>query len=285
MSKRRKTNYFYAIVSMALVLFLLGAFIIALLYAKQQTEQLQDKILMKIEIKDGADSAALAALKTALPNEKFIKAGSMRFISKQEATAEMMQIFGAELINEEMPMAMQECYAVSLKSEYMFRDSIDAISMRLKENVTVSDVYMDEGTAGEFTESIRKLGYMALGMAIILIIIALTLIHNTIRINLYSDRFLIKNMELVGASWGFISRPYRRRSVVYGLMSGLLAIGMLAVAWFFIQKYTIEINLLLESPVFWGSIIVLLLLGIFISWLSTYYVVNKYLRMRLDDLY
>jgi cell division transport system permease protein len=285
MSKRRKTNYFYAIMSMALVLFLLGAFTIALLYAKQQSEQLQDKILMKVEIKDGADSVALEQLKLNLPNESFIKSGSMRFISKQEAAGEMMAIFGADLINEEMPMAMQECYAVSLKPECMQKDSIAAISIRLRENLAVSDVYMDEGMAGELTESIKKLGFLALGMAIIFIIVALTLIHNTIRINLYSDRFLIKNMELVGASWGFISRPYRKRSVLYGFISGLIALCMLAGLWFFIQKNGGEINLLLKSPVFWGSIVGLLALGMFISWLSTYYVVNKYLRMRLDDLY
>jgi cell division transport system permease protein len=285
MSKRRKTNYFYAIMSMALVLFLLGAFTIALLYAKQQSEQLQDKILMKVEIKDGADSLALEQLKATLPNESFIKSGSMRFISKQDAAGEMMAIFGTDLINEEMPMAMQECYAVSLKPECMVKDSIDAISIRLRENLAVSDVYMDEGMAGELTESIKKLGFLALGMAIIFIIVALTLIHNTIRINLYSDRFLIKNMELVGASWGFISRPYRKRSVLYGFISGLIALGMLAALWFFIQKNGAEINLLFKSPVFWGSIVGLLLLGMFISWLSTYYVVNKYLRMRLDDLY
>jgi cell division transport system permease protein len=271
--------------SMALVLFLLGAFTIALLYAKQQSEQLQDKILMKVEIKDGADSLALDQLKAHLPNESFIKSGSMRFISKQEAANEMMAIFGTDLINEEMPMAMQECYAVSLKPECMCKDSIDAIAIRLKENLAVSDVYMDEGMAGELTESIKKLGFLALGMAVIFIIVALTLIHNTIRINLYSDRFLIKNMELVGASWGFISRPYRKRSVLYGFISGLIALCMLAGLWVFIQKSGGEINLLLNSPVFWGSIAGLLLLGMFISWLSTYYVVNKYLRMRLDDLY
>jgi cell division transport system permease protein len=285
MAKRRKTNYFYSIISMALVLFLLGAFAIALLYAKQQTEILQDKILMKVEIKDGADSLALEQLKVSLPIESYVKAGSMQHITKEDAAKEMMKIFGSELINEEMPMAMQECYAVSLKPECMVKDSIEAISVRLKENLAVSDVYMDEGMAGELTESIKRLGYIALIMAIIFIIIALTLIHNTIRINLYSDRFIIKNMELVGASWGFISRPYRLRSVRFGLISGLIAVALLAALWFFIQKNVPEINLLLNSLVFWGSILALLLLGIVINWLSTYYVVNKYLKMRLDDLY
>jgi cell division transport system permease protein len=111
------------------------------------------------------------------------------------------------------------------------------------------------------------------------------LIHNTIRLNLFSDRFIIKNMELVGASWGFISRPYIRRGVRNGFLSALLAIILLGVLWFFAQNGAPELNFLLTNPLFWASGVGLILLGVLISWLSTFYVVNKYLKMRLDDLY
>ena len=127
--------------------------------------------------------------------------------------------------------------------------------------------------------------FFAFITAFLFIVVAVTLIHNTIRINLYSDRFIIKNMELVGASWGFITRPYIRKGIWNGFVSGLLAIGMIGGIWYFAQKSTPELNLLFQSPVFLGSILVLILLGILISWISTFYVVNKYLRMRLDDLY
>ena len=92
-------------------------------------------------------------------------------------------------------------------------------------------------------------------------------------------------MELVGASWGFISRPYIRRGMWNGFLSALIAVGIMATIWFFIQKEAPELNHLLQNNIFWIYIAGLILLGVLISWVSTFYVVNKYLKMRLDELY
>lgn len=285
MAKRRKTNYFYSIISVALVLFLLGFFGTALLFVRQQAINQQDKITMMIEIKEGADSAAMVILKTELPQMDFVRKGSVRFVSKQEAADMMRQSLGDTLINPDMPLPFYDAYSLSLKPEAMSKTKIAEITQNLKDNLAVNDVYMDEGLMGEVSKTVEKVALFAFIAAFLFIIVALTLIHNTIRINLYSDRFIIKNMELVGGSWGFISRPYIRKGIWNGFISGLIAVVMIAGLWFFIQKSTPELNLLLQSPVFLGSAIVLILLGVLISWISTFYVVNKYLRMRLDDLY
>ena len=144
---------------------------------------------------------------------------------------------------------------------------------------------MDEGLIGDVSQLVEKVALIALAVATLFIIVAITLIHNTIRLNLFSDRFIIKNMELVGASWGFISRPYIRKGVWNGFLSAVLALVLLAVLWFFAQKGLPELNLLLTNPLFLASCGGLIVLGILISWVSTFYVVNKYLKMRLDDLY
>jgi cell division transport system permease protein len=285
MAKRRKTNYFYSIISVALVLFLLGFFGTALLFVRQQAINQQDKITMMVEIKEGADSATMATLKTELPKMDFVRKGSVRFVSKQEAADVMRQSLGDTLINSDMPLPFYDAYSLSLKPEAMNKISIAEITQTLKDNLAVNDVYMDEGLMGEVSKTVGKVALFAFIAALLFIIVALTLIHNTIRINLYSDRFIIKNMELVGASWRFITRPYIRKGIWNGFISGLIAVAMIAGLWFFIQKSTPELNLLLQSPVFLGSAIVLILLGVIISWLSTFYVVNKYLKMRLDDLY
>lgn len=285
MVKRRKTNYFYSIISVALVLFLLGFFGTALLFVRQQAAMQQEKITMMVEIKEGADSAALVSLKKELPKKSYVKKGSVRFVSKQEAADVMRQSLGDTLINPNMPLPFYDAYSLSLKSESMNKKDIAKISKELKENLAVNDVYMDEGLIGEVSKTIEKIALFAFIAAFLFIIVALTLIHNTIRINLYSDRFIIKNMELVGASWGFISRPYMRKGVWNGFISGSIAVALIAGIWYIIQKSTPELNLLLESPLFLGSAAVLILLGILISWLSTFYVVNKYLKMRIDDLY
>ena len=283
MAKRRKTNYLYSVISVALVLFLLGFFGISLLFVKQQVDSQQEKISMMVELKEEADSADLADLKAWLPKANFTR--EARFVSKEEAAEMMRKSLGDEYINPDMPLPFFDAYSVNLKSTRMSQDSITAISNRLKENKAVSDVYMDEGLIGEVSKTVQKIALIAFIITALFIIVVITLIHNTIRLNLYSDRFIIKNMELVGASWGFISRPYIRRGVRNGFVSALIAIGIMATIWFFIQKEAPELNLLLSNNVFWLYILGLILLGVLISWVSTFYVVNKYLKMRLDELY
>ncbi len=285
MIKRRKTNYFYSILSVALVLFLLGFFGTALLYVRQQSLAQKDSITLMVELKEGSDSLAVENLGKILPQMDFLKAETLKFVSKEEAAAEMKASLGEELINPDMPLPFYDAFSMSLKEDRMGKDSLDAISQRLRENEAVNDVYMNAGLFGEVSEAVRKVALFAFLAALIFIIVAVTLIHNTIRLNLYADRFIIKNMALVGASWGFISRPYRRKGIFNGFLSALVAVAMIALLWFFVQKYVPELNLLLKSPVLWGSVAGLIGLGVLISWLSSFYVVNKYLRMRIDDLY
>ncbi len=281
--KRRKTNYFYSIVSVALVLFLLGFFGTALLFTRQQVTNQQEKISMMVELKENADPLSLQMLKNWLPKADFAR--EVRFVSKEQAGAMMRKSLGDEYIAADMPLPFYDAFSVNLKADRLNNDSIAAISAHLRANDAVSDVYMDEGLMGDVSKTVEKIALIALAVAALFIIVAITLIHNTIRLNLFSDRFIIKNMELVGASWGFISSPYIRRGVRNGFFSALLALVLLAVLWLFAQKEAPELNFLLTNPLFWASCIGLILLGVFISWMSTYYVVNKYLKMRLDDLY
>jgi cell division transport system permease protein len=281
--KKRKINYFYSIISVALVLFLLGFFGTALLFTRQQVANQQEKISMMVELKENADSAALQTLKRWLPKADFVR--ESRFVSKQQAADMMRKSLGDEYIAEDMPLPFFDAFSLNLKSDRLNSDSITDITAQLRSSEAVSDVYMDEGLIGDVSKTVEKIALIALAVAALFIIVAITLIHNTIRLNLFSDRFIIKNMELVGASWGFISRPYIRRGVWNGFLSAILAILLLAVLWIFAQKDTPELNLLLKNPLFLMSCGGLILLGVLISWVSTFYVVNKYLKMRLDDLY
>ena len=282
MANRRKTNYFYSIISVALVLFLLGFFGAALLFTRQQVATQQERISMMVELKEGADSATLEIMST-LPTADFVR--EARFVSKAEAAETMRRSLGNDYIAADMPLPFFDAFTVNLKNDRLTPDSIAAISQRLKENPAVSDVYMDESLAGDVARTVERIALFAVAFAAAFIIVAITLIHNTIRLNLFSDRFIIRNMELVGASWSFISRPYIRRGVLNGFLSALLAVGLMAAVWFFTQKEYPELNLLLSNPVLWVGGAGLILLGVVISWVSTFYVVNKYLRMRLDELY
>jgi cell division transport system permease protein len=150
---------------------------------------------------------------------------------------------------------------------------------------SVYNVYFQEAAILAIERNIRKVGIVMLGLGLLFLFVAITLIHNTIRLALYANRFLIKNMQLVGASWRFISRPYLWKSIQNGFWSSLMAIGGLLAVIFFInfdfpspQGTNINLNL----AVILGA---LTILGMLITFLSTLYVVNKYLKMRVDDLY
>jgi len=155
----------------------------------------------------------------------------------------------------------------------------------LREISYVNDVYYQESVTDAIAQNLEKVGWFVLGAGLFFIIVAVALILNTIRLALYSNRFLIKNMELVGASWNFITKPFLVRSFWHGMLSGLLAIGglcfLLYLTYRDIPNFENELDVQGISVVFGG----VLATGILLTLLSTYYVVKKYLRMRVDDMY
>ena len=183
------------------------------------------------------------------------------------------------------PVPNFNSFILNFSGNAMNEQQWDALQIKIKAFPSVSDVYLDKSVLSELSENIYKITLVALFLAFAFVIVSVTLIHNTIRLNLYSDRFLIKNMELVGASWSFITKPYLQRSIVNGLISSLLALMILVgIGWFSKNKFSFT-NLQLinsETLVLFVGVVVL---GVVISFLSTVYVVNKYLKMRLDDLY
>ena len=162
---------------------------------------------------------------------------------------------------------------------------LSQIKKNFKARDYVNDIYYQEGLVEIIVNNIKKIGWFALGFSLLFLIVAITLIHNTIRLALYSNRFLIKNMELVGASWGFISRPYITRSVIHGIISALLAIIGLILLLLLLQKEFVDLKTIQNIPHTLLLFTTLLLLGILISSTSTWLVIHKYLKLRLDDLY
>jgi len=175
-------------------------------------------------------------------------------------------------------------FTFNVNAAYLHSDSLGQIERELEQLAGVRDVYYQEGLVSDIARNMSWLGWLAIGIAALFLFIAVVLIHNTIRLALYANRFLIKNMELVGASWGFISRPYLLRSIGYGSISAILAlIGLAGLAWSIQQK--LNISDMLPWPTLATLACGLLFLGISITTLSTFFVVHKYLKMRVDDLY
>lgn len=283
---RSNPSYGISIVSVAMVLFLLGFFGLVLLQAQRLVTLLKEEINLIVEVRDEAGDEEVATLREYLESSSLIKPGSMEFISKEQGIELLKQDFGEDFLEAGLPNPLFDVFTFNVQSQYMNPDSLASIRTRLKAQwPAVSDVYYQKGMIETLSRNLRKMGWFALGISVLFLLVAFVLIHNTIRLALYSNRFLIKTQELVGASWEFISRPFLRRSVWNGILSALLGIaGLNAMLWL-IQQQIPELKNLQDLTGILGVFGFLVLAGILITFSSTYYVINKYLKMRVDDMY
>jgi cell division transport system permease protein len=280
-----KPNYLYSIVSVALVLFLLGFFGLIIIHAQRLVSGLKEKINVMVELKEGTNTEAVAGIEEYLHQSEFVRPGSAVFISKEEAAGLMRKDFGEDFMKLDLPNPLYDVITFNVRSSYMQPDSLEKIRATIREMSVVSDVYYQESLLNEISENIGRIGYIALVIGLFFLLVAVTLIHNTIRLALYSNRFLIKNMQLVGASWEFISRPYLMRSVRHGILSGLISTAGLALMLAWTWQGLPELKSLQHMPSFAALFTGLLLIGVLINITSTFHVVKKYLKMRVDDLY
>ncbi|MAT53364.1 MAG: ABC transporter permease [Bacteroidetes bacterium] len=280
-----RPNYFYAIISVALVLFLLGLFAIVVMQGQQMVRYFKEQIEIIVELKDGTSPADQKLVRSKLESSDYLLDNSIRFISKEEGAAIMQKEFGDEFLQLDMPNPLYDVILFRVKAEYLTPDSLSSIREALKELPLVSDVYYQEDVTAAIGRNLKSIAFGVLIVGIFCVLVAIALILNTIRLALYANRFLIKNMELVGASWSTISKPFLRKSFFHGIISGLLAIAGIVVLGYFILNDSPE----LAEVIYWPGIAYvfggILVAGAAISVLSTYWVVSKYLRMRVDDLY
>ena len=282
---RVRPNFLYSILSVALVLFLLGFFGLTLGHARQMITLFKERVDIWIELRPSATENEVSRLKGALATENFVRPGSVEFISRKQAALEMKNELGDTSMLADLPDLLYDVVRFNVRENWLAPDSLDLLRTQIRADSLVSDVYYEQNNTANIGKNLEKLGWLTLVIGILFIFVAITLIHNTIRLALYSNRFLIKNQELVGATWGFIARPYLYKGIKNGIWSALLAIGGLIGLRFWAYRQMPELREL-ESPLFIDAVLAgLLLLGILISGLSTWIVVRKFLGTRLDDLY
>ena len=285
LAERNKPNYIYSIISIALVLFLTGFFCMILLQAQRLIIVFKERVNILIELKEDHTSEDKDLLQAYLTESAFLKENSVQYISREEAARMMQEEFGEDFLKLDLPNPFYDLYSFNVKADYMQADSLEQIQTSLKALSYTKDVYYQENLINEVANNIKRIGYIALGMGLFFIFVAITLIHNTVRLALYANRFLIKNMELVGASWEFISRPYLIRAALHGLISSVVAIGGLTLVLMGMESMLPELRSISDTFSLVLLYTGLIILGILINTISTYAVVNKYLRMRLDDLF
>ncbi len=282
-----RPNYFYALISVTLVLFLAGVFGSMIIQSQQLVRLFKEKVMVVVEIKHGYEEPDIQALKKRIASLEYVKPNSVEFTSKEEAAKLMQEDFGSDvdLSQYNLGNPLYDIITFHVNADYMTTKGLRQIAENLTTDERVSDVNYEEGLAGSISGQWSKIGWIGLAISLILVLVAVFLIVYAIRQALYSDRFIIKNMHLVGATPRFISRPYIRRGILGGMLSALVAgIGLLLVRWWLIGQVD-GIDALFTFSV-WGTLFLLMLaFGIVITAGSTWFTVRNYLKSDVNELY
>lgn len=283
---RPKPNYFLSILSIALVLFLLGVVTFLSWHATRLMNSFKESINVIAELKDSTNSEQANEVVNFLQHYQIIKSGSVEYINKEKGLEIMKKEMGDDFLLDEMNNPLYDVVSFNIKSQYFSSEYLDTVKNKLISTFSfVNTVYYQETFVQKITASLRKIGIGTLIASILFLIIAMTVMHNTLKLAMYSNRFLIKNMELVGASRNFIRAPYLKKSMLSGFLSGLIAIGLLALLIYALYYFLPEIRTILDYQAIGILFAAILLLGILLTVISTFFIINKYLNTRTTDLF
>jgi len=280
---RLRSSYVTLVVSVSLVLFLLGILGLVLINARELSDYFRESLSFSVILDDGAKEADIRMLQKDLDAKHYVK--STEYISKDEAAVKMQEELGEDFISFLGDNPLPPSIDVYLISPYTVPDSVTKIEKYILAYPFVKEVYYPESLLILINENVKKISFFLMVISLFLFLIALTIINNTIRLSVYSKRFLIRTMQLVGANRSFIRKPFLLQSAFHGFLAALIAILLLMGLLYLIEKeffrmFTFNSTNLL---ILLGAAIIIS--GILINIISTYFSVNRYLGISEDKLY
>lgn len=281
--KRLRSSYFTSTLSISLLLLLLGSVGLLLLNTNRISNYVKENIHFKVILSETLREVEIFRIQKALDAKGYVK--ETKFIDKEEAALALQEAIGEDFIETLGFNPLKPTIEVKFLASYANNDSIPIIENDLREFESIEEVYYQRNLIQAVNENIHKISLIILFFSAILFFIALTLINNTIRLTIYSKRFIIRTMQLVGATGAYVRRPFLYRSAVQGFIGSLFAILLLTSIIYRMQNemqgivQLSDVKLLL---ILYGIVIVL---GITLNWISTYFAVSKYLRIKTDKLY
>lgn len=286
-SQKSGVSFFNAnvtlIISVSLVLLLFGIVGVMGIAGVNLTRYVKENIGFDIVLKESADEHQVNALEQYLNKAPFVS--SVRYVSKEDALAEWEKETGENLIATLGVNPLSAEFEVNVKSEYASVDSLNAICAAIAQGPAVDEINIQRDLIEKVNENMRHAAIVLGAVALILLIISVALINNTVRLSVYSKRFLIHTMKLVGATSGFIRRPFIRANIINGIIAGILANLLLAVALYYTLQLSDELAWVV-SPEEVGCVMgAVVLCGILLCWIATLFAANKYLRLDYDALF
>lgn len=280
---RLRGSYLTLVISVSLVLFLLGILGLVIINAKGLSDYLRESLSFSVMLDEDAREADIRMLQKDLDAKQFVK--STEYVSKDEAAVKMKEDLGEDFISFLGDNPLPPSIDVYLYASYTNPDSVAKMEKYVMEYPFVKEVLVPESLLFLINENVRKVSLSLLIISSFLLLIAVTIINNTIRLAIYSKRFLIRTMQLVGATRSFIRKPFLIRSIYHGVLAALIAMLLLMGLLYLVEKEFLMLYSFKSTNLLVILGVLLIVLGILINLVSTFFSVNRYLVISEDKLY
>ena len=282
-NKRLLSSYFSVILSISIVLFMMGAFFIIAFNAKKISDDFKEKIPITIYLKNGAKKIETEQLIKKLNLKDYTN--SIKYISKEKGAEILINEIGEDFIEFYGTNPLLNSIDVFLKSEFVTTLVFDEITSELNNTDFIDDIIYDAPLISLINNNINKIKYWILGIALFFLSISIIVINGSIRLSIYSNRINIKTMQMVGATRGFIRKPFISTHVKLGLIGSILADIMLSSSLYYIQKNFEYFNFESEIPLIISMFVAISVFSVIITYLCTYFATQKFLKIKIEQLY
>ncbi|MBP0904793.1 cell division protein FtsX [Mariniflexile gromovii] len=281
--RRLISSYFSVVLSIALVLFLLGLLGMLVLNAKKVSDHFKEQVVVTIYLKETAKEVEIKQLEKSLAMADYVK--SIEYVSKEQAAEFLKAENGEDFMDFVGYNPLQNSIDVHLKADFVTSEHLEKISEEATSKNFVDEVTYDNDLVNLMNENVRRISFWVLVISGIFTIIAVLLINSSIRLAVYSKRFTIKTMQMVGATKQFIRRPFVWKSIRLGIIGAIIALIGMAIVLYYINKTFPELGLL-NAPVLVALLFATIFaLGILITWISTHIATQRFLNLKTDALY
>lgn len=281
--RRLISSYFSVVISIGLVLFLLGLLGLLVLNTKKVADHFKEQIAMTVYLKDTAKEVEIEQLKKSLALAEYTKTST--FVSKEEAAEMHSKEIGEDFMDFLGYNPLQNSIDLYMKADYVSPEQIDEIAADLTSKNFVDEVVYDKPLIALLNDNVKKISFWVLVISGVFTFIAVLLINSSIRLAVYSKRFIIKTMQMVGATKTFIRKPFILQSVKLGVIGAILALIGMGIVLYYLNTSFPELELLSDVKLLTALFIGILLMGIFITWASTFFATSRFLNLKTDELY
>ncbi|WP_335973484.1 cell division protein FtsX [Gaetbulibacter jejuensis] len=277
------SSYFSVVISIALVLFLLGCLGLLVLNAKKVADHFKEQVVVTIFLNDSAKEVEINQLQKSLAMAEYTK--KTVYVSKEEAAEFMKADTGEDFMDFVGYNPLQNNIEVYLKADYVTNETLDGITEELANKQFIEDIRYDNDLVELMNDNVKKITFWVLIVSALFTVIAVLLINSSIRLAVYSKRFIIKTMQMVGATKAFIRRPFVFKNVQLGVIGAIVALIGMALVLYYLNRTFPDLGFV-QNPVLLAILFAgIFILGIIITWISTFIATQRFLNLKTDQLY